>query len=103
MPLGKGFLNLRLNFKNQMKRYFIVLLLCAAFASCKDEKKPAGVPDNAVNPDVMKNPASASGKTDGKLPAFAFKEETHDFGEIVQGEKVSYSFMFKNVGESDLV
>jgi len=86
-----------------MKRYIIILLLSFVFVQCKDEKKPVGVPDNALNPDVMKNPASASGKTNDKLPAFAFSERSHEFGEIVQGEKVSCSFQFKNVGDADLL
>lgn len=37
------------------------------------------------------------------LPVMSFKEEKHNFGEIIQGEKVSYSFIFKNVGGSDLL
>jgi hypothetical protein len=32
-----------------------------------------------------------------------FAEEKHDFGKITQGEKVSYSFTFKNTGNSDLI
>lgn len=37
------------------------------------------------------------------LPVMSFKEEKHNFGDIVQGEKVSYSFIFKNTGASDLL
>ena len=86
-----------------MKRYFLFVLMAVAVAACKEEKKPGGVPENALNPDVMKNPATASGETKGELPVFAFSEESHDFGAIVQGEKVSYSFRFVNVGKGDLV
>ena len=32
-----------------------------------------------------------------------FEKEVHDFGEIVEGEKVSYSFKFTNTGKSDLI
>ena len=35
--------------------------------------------------------------------AITFEEKTHDFGEIVQGEKVEYSFKFNNTGKADLV
>ncbi|HLG33233.1 MAG TPA: DUF1573 domain-containing protein, partial [Bacteroidia bacterium] len=31
------------------------------------------------------------------------KTETHDFGTIVEGEKVSYSFQFTNTGNADLL
>ena len=61
------------------------------------------MPENAINPDVMKNPASASGDAKGALPTMEFTEDSHDFGAIVQGEKVSYSFTFKNTGKGDLV
>jgi hypothetical protein len=37
------------------------------------------------------------------LPVIEFEEETHDFGKITQGEKVSYSFKFKNTGKSNLL
>lgn len=38
-----------------------------------------------------------------ELPIIDFEEEEHDFGKIVQGEKVSYDFKFTNVGKSNLV
>lgn len=42
------------------------------------------------------------GNTD-ELPIIDFEEEAHNFGKIVQGEKVSYDFKFTNVGKSNLV
>ena len=32
-----------------------------------------------------------------------FEKDVHDFGKIVEGEKVSYSFKFKNTGKVDLI
>jgi hypothetical protein len=86
-----------------MKNYFLAAALILSIAACKSDKKPSNVPENAINPEVLKNPASASGEADANLPSFEFKEETHDFGKIVQGEKVSYDFQFKNSGKGDLV
>lgn len=40
---------------------------------------------------------------DGKYPLMTFTETDHDFGAINQGDKVSYSFAFKNTGEADLI
>ncbi len=52
----------------------------------------------------VKNPNSASGNVDmSQLPQFEFATEEHDFGKLGQGEKVSYTFKFKNVGKSDLI
>jgi hypothetical protein len=88
-----------------MKRIysFLALGFIAAAISCTDSKKP-GVPDNAINPDVMKNPATASSSSDKtKVPKMEFENETHDFGAITQGEKVTYEFQFKNTGDGDLL
>ncbi|NOY49916.1 MAG: DUF1573 domain-containing protein, partial [Chlorobi bacterium] len=39
----------------------------------------------------------------GDLPVITFEETEHDFGKIIQGEKVSYSFKFTNTGKSALL
>jgi hypothetical protein len=70
------------------------------FSSCNHEQKETG-----VSSDIINVPATASGTPaePGMAPVIVFAEEKHDFGKIMQGEKVSYSFVFKNTGGSDLV
>lgn len=88
-------------------RISIVAVMAAAtmFASCKgdDQSKTANEP--AVPTDVVNIPSTASGEAaePGSQPVMTFEKETHDFGKITQGEKVSHSFKFKNTGGSDLV
>ncbi|MBW6489573.1 MAG: DUF1573 domain-containing protein [Lentimicrobium sp.] len=53
--------------------------------------------------DIVKNPNTASGKETGNMPVLEFDKDFHDFGRIIQGEKVAYSFKFKNSGKSDLI
>ncbi|HNY60084.1 MAG TPA: DUF1573 domain-containing protein [Bacteroidales bacterium] len=54
--------------------------------------------------DMVKNPKTASGEDEGvKMPVIAFEKQTHDFGRLVMGEKVSYTFRFTNIGEADLI
>ena len=65
------------------------------------QEKNAVVPDNAISTDVVKNPATASSDSSHEVsstPVFQFTDELHDFGTIVQGEKISYAFRFKNTG-----
>ncbi len=84
------------------KLIFLSLVFLTACNS-GDQKNPAY--PNAINPDVVNNPATASSdknRTD-RVPVFQFKEDHHDFGTIKQGEKVSYAFRFTNSGKSDLV
>jgi hypothetical protein len=77
--------------------HWILLLSTAAIFSCTGDKTqvPAG---------VVNIPNSASGKTgEGQLPTMEFVSVDHDFGKIIQGEVVSYSFKFKNTGNADLI
>ena len=53
--------------------------------------------------DVVSNPKSASGTEVNNLPVIEFVKDLHDFGKVIQGEKVSFGFRFKNTGKTDLV
>lgn len=46
---------------------------------------------------------SATDKEKTGSPAIEFEKVYHDFGTLQAGEKVSYTFKFKNSGESDLI
>src|SRR5579859_3451164 len=80
-----------------MKRFLLLLLPAILIWSCNGGDK------SGVSSDIVNNPASANGRTDGKLPVMVFADTSHDFGTIQQGEKVSYTFKFKNRGNADLV
>ena len=81
-----------------MKKLLFALLLTAGiFVSCDNS-------DKKISTDVVKSPHSAVVNANGdELAAIEFEETTHDFGKIIQGEKVSYTFKFKNVGKADLL
>ncbi|MBS1652091.1 MAG: DUF1573 domain-containing protein [Bacteroidetes bacterium] len=55
-----------------------------------------------INTQIVSNSAGANGNT-GNNADIKFEEEEFDFGKISQGEKVSHSFIFKNVGAKALV
>lgn len=59
----------------------------------------------SVGTDLIQNPLTADGSNADTsfLPKFQWKEVIHDFGVIIQGERVSYTFTFKNVGKSNLI
>jgi len=60
--------------------------------------------DGQLPASAVKNTNTASGEgASESLPVITFDKDLHDFGKIVQGEKVSYSFKFTNTGKSDLV
>ncbi|MFH0864712.1 MAG: DUF1573 domain-containing protein [Bacteroidota bacterium] len=81
--------------------FCLLVIMVVAIAGCSGSTQES---DNTITSDALKNPNTADGTADSSnLPRFEFDEEIHDFGRIIQGEKVSYSFKFKNSGKSDLV
>ncbi|PCH67597.1 MAG: hypothetical protein COC01_05515 [Bacteroidetes bacterium] len=82
-----------------MMRNLLILFAVSILFSCQSANTPEEISSNMVT-----NPATASGnKTESALPEISFEHETHDFGKIIQGEKVSYTYKFTNTGDSDLI
>ena len=80
-----------------MKRLILSLIIILGLISC--ETKEGKLSTNLVN-----NPSSADGiKRGNNTPAIKFEKTEHDFGKILQGEQVSYTFKFKNVGDAPLI
>ena len=44
-----------------------------------------------------------SAKEAEKLPVIEFETTTYDFGDVVEGERLTYAFKFKNTGKSNLI
>ncbi len=81
-----------------------MLLLAILLWSCGSKESSSGEKKEAViNPSAVEYPVSASGSGKGLIPVFEFTDTVHDFGKIVDGEKVSYAFRFKNTGDGDLI
>ena len=67
------------------------------FAACNNGSAP-------IDTDIIKNPNSAQGYNDSeKMPKIVFETDMHDFGQLMAGEVISYSFKFTNTGNADLV
>jgi len=84
----------------KIKALYIILIISGMglLISCNNSKK------GKVPSDVVHNPITASGNSDMKeLPVMEFVETIHDFGTVIEGETVTYSFKFKNTGGSDLL
>jgi hypothetical protein len=68
-------------------------------APAKEKQAEPSLSSNLVMND--KTAESSSEKTG--MPEFKFEKELHDFGQLVDGEKVSYSFKFTNSGDAPLI
>jgi len=54
----------------------------------------------------IKNPATADGineKQKADMPEIQFDNLSYNFGKVIKGERLSYTFHFKNVGKSSLI
>jgi len=87
--------------KTKLIKSLAIVVLAAT--ACNQELKKTD--ETKISTDVINVPATASDKPieAGLAPTMVFNELKHDFGKIIQGEKVSYSFIFKNTGGTDLV
>lgn len=81
----------------KMKHIFPTLLLALGlFASC------GGNGNDKLSTDLVNNPKSAE-QPSGKEAVITFDKMEHEFGKILQGEVVTYSFHFTNTGNAPLL
>lgn len=79
-----------------MKTPFYILCfiyLITLISACSNNQSPSSEPTT--------NDIQIGNKN--QLPIIDFEEEEHDFGKIIQGEKLRYDFKFTNVGKGNLV
>ena len=86
-----------------MKNIYIGILSLVLVASCGDMAKKIDSKEQ-LSTDLVTNSKTAEvGADEEGMPAFTFEKEEHDFGILVDGEKVTYSFRFTNSGNAPLI
>lgn len=81
-----------------MKKIALLSLFIAPFIACKKTEDAANRVANLEGTATT----TASQQNEG-LPILAYDSETHDFGDVKKGEKLSHNFKITNTGKSDLV
>ena len=79
-----------------------LLLIGLIFGGCHRKAAPEG----GFTVKDVHNPQTAEGlsaKDAEKLPVIEFETTTYDFGDVVEGERLTYAFKFKNTGKSNLI
>ena len=83
-----------------MKRLSNILFIFAMFLAMTACNQDNG----HLSTDLINNPSSADEKSNKEQqPKIVFKNTEHDFGKVIDGEIVTYSFEFTNKGDGDLV
>lgn len=81
----------------RLQKTLILLFALSLMMSCNNDQ-------SQVPADLVHNPITADGDGDlSELPSFSFRETMHDFGTVIEGEQVTYSFKFENTGSMDLL
>jgi hypothetical protein len=84
-----------------LKFYFLFLTLVFSFYSCVDDSKTKE--DESLNV-ILRSPINLDGSIDSTaLPIIALESPVWEFDTILQGEIVSYDYLFKNVGQGELL
>lgn len=79
-------------------KYIYTLLVCSALLSCGPDTTTKTISTNEIS-----NSASSEGGDKSDAANIEFNEAEFDFGKIIQGEKVSHAFYFKNTGKKNLI
>lgn len=96
-----------------MIKKVVCLLVIASFVlatSCQKKEEVKTEQSETVNAVPQKMDPTHTDESsvkvapvDGKYPEMTFDKTEHDFGMINSGDKVDYSFNFKNTGKADLI
>lgn len=98
-----------------IKNAALLLIAVASLSACKDkdaEKKIAALEarlselegTKTASPVATPQPVQPEEtKPEGPVASIQFEKVEHDFGTITEGQKVSYTYKFKNTGDAPLI
>ncbi|MGB4774520.1 MAG: DUF1573 domain-containing protein [Daejeonella sp.] len=82
-----------------MKKLFLLASLAVFIAACTTT--PSNQTTNSLDTSTKIKVDEPISKENAGI--FKFEKEAYDFGQISEGEKVSYDFRFKNIGKNPLI
>jgi hypothetical protein len=77
----------------------LVAFVAVAAISCQN----SGAKNELNAKELITNPNSANDEGSTEFAVMTFENTSHDFGEVMRGEKVTYSYKFTNTGNADLL
>mgnify|MGYP003936980945 CR=1 FL=1 len=82
-------------FCRPMRTLLLFLMTAVLFSGCQQQSERSG--------SLVNNPNSAIENPNAKTARISFTKTEHDFGRLIQGEKVVQVFHFTNTGDADLI
>jgi hypothetical protein len=87
---------------------FLMIIVGLGMGSCKESAKDDSISSVTTTPattNTATNPNNAATPPipAGPLTSIAFDEEVFDYGDIMEGEKVTHVYNFTNTGEEPLI
>ncbi len=89
-----------------MHKIFVLGLLCVNISCNQSTTPPADTTENAnnkLNVDIINNPRTPDNSNLGELGVLQFADSLHDFGNVKEGDIVSYDFEYKNTGKAPVI
>lgn len=82
-----------------LKNILILFAVATFVLGCNNNQNQGSIPADVVN-----NPLTASGEKSTKgTPRITLTTSVHDFGKVIEGEKITFAFKFSNSGTSNLL
>jgi Protein of unknown function (DUF1573) len=86
-----------------MKQYFLAAIITVSLFSCDVKRKDKIADDSKTDSIKMVQQNMAQEEAMKKTTNVALIDSAYNFGAITEGEKVEYSYRFKNTGTNPLV
>jgi hypothetical protein len=86
-----------------MRQIICLLLLVVTLSSCKDRKNQHGITGEVPSNENITQAKNSATTTITDTTTVELIDSAYNFGTIKEGQKVEYSFRFKNSGKNPLV
>ncbi|WP_442590620.1 DUF1573 domain-containing protein [Pedobacter sp. AW31-3R] len=86
-----------------MRRIFLLGLLAVSFAACNRTKTATETEQAAQSNAQVADGATPVSVASPDAAVLSFESGMYNFGKVLQGEKVTHEFKFKNTGKSPLI
>ena len=86
----------------KINKVFFLAFLPLLFWACGNSTREENIKVTDIHIPVSADDKKTDQQT-ADMPVITFEKNVHDFGRVLQGEKLSYSFKFTNTGKSNLI